>query len=49
MRDLVSYILPFGGAGTLAARFVARRLRDIFDFRRDSLEQMTWKQMKREN
>jgi ligand-binding SRPBCC domain-containing protein len=49
MRDLVSYILPFGTAGTLAARFVARRLHDIFDFRRDALEQMTWKQMVREN
>lgn len=42
MRDLVSYILPFGAAGNLATRFVARKLREIFDFRRDTLEQMTW-------
>ena len=48
MRDLVSYILPFGAAGNLAAPFVALRLREIFDFRRDTLEQMTWKQVERE-
>jgi ligand-binding SRPBCC domain-containing protein len=48
MRDLVSYILPFGAAGALAARYVARRLQEIFDFRRDTLEQMTWKQVEQE-
>jgi len=48
MRDLVSYILPFGAAGSLAARYVARRLHEIFDFRRDTLEQMTWKQVEQE-
>jgi len=44
MRDLVSYILPFGRAGQLAARLVARRLHRIFYFRRDTLEQLIWTQ-----
>ena len=42
MRDLVSYILPFGRAGQLAAGLISRRLHRIFDFRRDTLNQMMW-------
>lgn len=37
MRDIVHYILPYGCAGSLAAPLVARRLADIFDFRRETL------------
>ena len=48
MRDHVNYILPFGAAGNLANRFVAQRLQEIFDFRRDTLERIIWKQVKQE-
>ena len=42
MRDLVSYILPFGPLGKLAAGYVARRLEAIFDFRKETLAKMVW-------
>lgn len=40
MTDLVSYLLPFSPFGQLAAPFVQRRLDQIFDFRRQTLETM---------
>lgn len=42
MRDLVSYIIPFGPVGHLASPLVRRKLRDIFDFRYATLEKMRW-------
>jgi ligand-binding SRPBCC domain-containing protein len=42
MRDLVNYILPCGAAGNLAAPYVKKQLREIFDFRYDVLEKMSW-------
>ncbi|HML77733.1 MAG TPA: SRPBCC family protein [Geobacter sulfurreducens] len=37
MRDIVHYMLPFGIIGRLFAPVVARRLKAIFDYRRDAL------------
>jgi len=37
MRDIVSYVLPFGPLGRLVAPWVTRRVAGIFDFRRDYL------------
>lgn len=39
MRDLVSYVLPFGFIGRPATFIVRRQLANIFDFRRDYLWQ----------
>ncbi len=44
MRDLVNYILPFGAAGNLAAPYVKKQLREIFDFRRNVLDKMKWEE-----
>lgn len=38
MTDIVTYALPFGIFGEVAAGLVAARLREIFDFRREFLE-----------
>ncbi len=43
MRDVVNYIIPFGPAGNLAAPYVKKQLREIFDFRHEVLEQIDWK------
>ncbi|GFO64065.1 SRPBCC family protein [Geomonas paludis] len=37
MTDLVHYVLPFGPLGRVAAPLVARRVRGIFDYRREAL------------
>lgn len=37
ITDLVHYVLPFGPLGLVAAPFVARRVRDIFEYRRHAL------------
>ncbi|MBU5637643.1 SRPBCC family protein [Geomonas sp. Red69] len=37
MTDLVHYVLPFGPFGEVAAPFVARRVRSIFEYRRQAL------------
>lgn len=37
MTDLVTYALPFGVLGRIAAPLVRARLREIFDFRREYL------------
>ncbi len=42
MRDLVNYIIPYGVAGNLAASYVKKQLREIFDFRHDVLEKISW-------
>ncbi len=47
MRDLVSYMLPFGTAGALAAPLVTRRVREIFDFRQKRLKTMSWTEGKK--
>jgi len=43
MRDLVSYIIPFGVVSAPIAPFVAQRLHEIFEYRRTVLESMIWK------
>lgn len=48
MRDLVSYLLPFGPAGALVTPLVQRKLEAIFEFRHDTLQKKEWNKPGRE-